>query len=171
MKHPDLFKLVLTGNEKMEMVQQGSVINQKIPGTNTVITQTANDNNDLFKKYFGYAAEGTINDRYVDSIEAANDGSGPSTRFRVRLPPQDGATIDFIDYYFNSQALLTRTSIYAEGKELVRTTMAYVQRDDVYVADEIRTQTESEGSKIISIIKYSVLNANISISDREFVLR
>jgi hypothetical protein len=167
MKYPDLFKIVMTGNEQVEMVQKGSVITQRTPGANTVVTQTVDERSDLFKKYFGYTAVGKVDERYVESVQAAGDG----IRFRVRLPQQDALKIDFIDYFFNDHSLLTGSSIYVEGKEYVRTYMTYVLREGVYVADEIRTEAANGSAKIISVIKYGIVNVNMNISDREFALK
>jgi outer membrane lipoprotein-sorting protein len=171
MKYPDFFKLTMTGNERVEMVQKGAVITQKIPGTNTVISQKADDKSDLFKKYFGYAVEGRINDRWVEKIDMVNEAGVINTRFTVNVPATGGMKIDHSDYYFNENSLLTRISIYSDGKEFVRTNFSYLFKDGIYAAAEIRTTTETESSKIISSIKYNTININTAVSDREFTLK
>jgi predicted molibdopterin-dependent oxidoreductase YjgC len=163
--------VTIRGAEKFEMIQKGSLILQKIPGVNTIVSQQSNEKTDLFKKYFGYMVEGQVDDRLVQKIDAVNDGYTIYTRFRVKAPVAGETKIDYIDYYFNGDSLLTQTVIYAESKELVKSAMQYIEKDGIFVVAEFRTEMWSEGSKIVSIIKYDTINVNTAVADREFELK
>jgi hypothetical protein len=172
MKYPDSFKVVtINGTERYEMVQQGSLISQKLPGTNTILTQQSTEKTDLFKKYFGYMVEGQVNDQMVQKIDTVHDGYETYTRFRVKTPDAGETKIDNIDYYFNGNSLLAQSVVYAESKELVKSTMRYIEKDGIFVVTEFRTEMWSQGSKIVSVIKYDAININTAIADREFELK
>jgi outer membrane lipoprotein-sorting protein len=179
MQHPDSFKIVLNGAQRIEMLQRGNMITQTVPGTDTKITQEVTEHNNLFQKYFGYYSQEQVvaDNTMVKSVERVVQDGRYYTRFKIQVRPQQGAgamngiQVEEIDYYFDDNSLLAQTCVYSGGKELARTRNSYQLKDDIYVADEIYTETRTqEGIRISSVIKYSAISVNSYISPREFQL-
>lgn len=180
MKYPDLFKLVLEGPACVEVVQKGDLITQKILGSNNITTQKADEKSDLFKKYFGYYLDSTTVDstRVGSPVNVQIDGRS-YTKYRVSISGLEkssaiktyGTSIDFTEILFDENSLLAGSVIYSDGKEIMRSSTSYILKDDVYVANEIKTTVVSGGMKIVSTISYTAVNVNTPIADREFEIK
>lgn len=179
MKHPDLFKLVVLEPKRSVTVQHGDVISQQIADTDQVVSQKANGKSNMFKNYFGQGLETLRNNIQVESQSTVKENGRELTVFRCKVTnqlKQDSKTgpemnIDRQELYFEPSGMVFRTIVYSGDKELVRTETGYVKKDDIYLAEQIKTVTSSGGTKIITLIKYDAMSVNTTISDKEFELK
>ncbi|MCK5200007.1 MAG: hypothetical protein KAR21_16730 [Spirochaetales bacterium] len=177
MKYPDLFKLIVENPARTVMVQKGNLMSQKIEGVDTIITKEVDENSDLFKKYFNYGIEDTIDTTQIESQTILNENG--LVKFRIKPQEHDesdvnnqyGFTIDYTEMYFNSNDMLTKIIVYSDDKEMIKTEMQFMEKDGIFVAKQIRTETYANNMKIINIIEYDAVNLNTEILDKEFEIR
>lgn len=179
MKYPDLFKLIVENPARTVMVQKGNLMSQKIEGVDTIITKEVDENSDLFKKYFNYGVEDTIDTTQIESQTIVNEDGNELVKFRIKPQQYDegdanqqyGFTIDYTEMYFSSNDMLTKIIVYSDDKEMIKTEMQFMEKDGIFVAKQIRTETYANNMKIINIIEYDAVNLNTEILDKEFEIR
>jgi outer membrane lipoprotein-sorting protein len=181
MKHPDMFKMVMDGPQKIAMVQSGEYISQKVEGLNTTITNKILKGMDMFKLYFNYGIEDLTKHAKVQSQSKVQEGKISLTKFRIKtnqiinpnpqIPvPGDNLKIDYIELFFNQDGMLIRNSTYAASKEMVRMEIEYTQKEGIFLAKRIKSITDVQSMKFTSTITYTALDLNTPIVDREFSL-
>ena len=179
MKYPDLFKLIVENPARTVMVQKGNLMSQKIEGVDTIITKEVDENSDLFKKYFNYGVEDTIDTTQIESQTIVNEDGNELVKFRIKPQQYDegdanqqyGFTIDYTEMYFSSNDMLTKIIVYSDDKEMIKTEMQFMEKDGIFVAKQIRTETYANNMRIINIIEYDAVSLNTEILDKEFEIR
>ena len=106
MKYPDLFKIHMSGEFEMILVQKGDVVNQKI-GANPVVTSKATETGNLMKSYFAIDIDESFDTSQVIRQNNFTDGEETYTIFELQYNQEINtkqtkiAAINKGDFYFN----------------------------------------------------------------------
>lgn len=175
MKHPDLFKLVITSPVSGYIVQKGNLLTQKV-GNSSAVTNKVDESSDLFNKYFMLGLDSVKEASGYASVETVNIGNEVLTKYRfvskdTSVAQIPGMKITHKDVYFSGNGMLRKIDLLSESATVIRSEMEYTLKDGVYVANMIKTTTSIQNMNMVNEIHYNAVSVNTEVLDKEFDIK